>query len=106
LTAACQNSQEEALRKMLRERIPPFSDDNLVRNLCEEVIGAFGSLYPDKPLNVCMRLAHRISVDGEVDEPGRASAQRKGARGQRIEGKQTQDEARNSPEAGLLTCEC
>ena len=56
---------------MLTEKVPPFSDNRLVHDLCEEVIEAFSSVYPDKALNVCMRLAHRISAGGEATEPGR-----------------------------------
>ncbi len=60
------NGQKETLRKMLRERVPPYLNNKLVHALCEDAIESFGSLYPDRTLNLCMRIAQRLSTDNLV----------------------------------------
>ncbi len=74
------DGQKETLRKMLRERVPPYLNNKLVHDLCEDAIESFGSLYPDRTLNLCMRIAQRVSTDN-VMTPLKAKVGRPERRG-------------------------
>ncbi len=80
------DGQKETLRKMLRERVPPYLTIKLVHDLCEDAIESFGSLYPDRTLNLCMRIAQRLSTGNLVmsvplkAKVGRPEARRKPSR--------------------------
>jgi hypothetical protein len=66
---------------MLREKVPSFSKNKTVHDLCEDVIETFGSLYPDQALNLCFRIALELSPSSSNshDEGGGTPVQRKGA---------------------------
>ncbi len=71
------DGHKETLRKMLRERVPPYLNNKLVHDLCEDVIETFGSLYPDQALNLCMRVAQKLSASGSGRRGRKPVARRK-----------------------------
>ena len=77
-------STQEAIRKVLKEKVPPYYKDGLIRDVCEDIIQAFGALYPDRALNLCMSIAQKLSTsasDRNIHPPRRRG--RKGTKARR-----------------------
>jgi hypothetical protein len=66
-----QEQKNKELREILSRNVPSYNSDRLTKELCEDVLEIFGSLYPGQALSLCMKIAQRVELHQNIKPPVR-----------------------------------